>query len=465
MRSGASGVGFRFPLAYTLFFVAIAPESPAAFAGEAPCFVRGDVNSDGVVDLFDAAFLNDYLALGGVAPPCSDAADTNDSGELSPSDITSIVNWLFHGDSSLAAPAPSAPFYAAGDCQVDPTPDDLDCGEFPMASNPPRSETRFRIDFTSDEAVVTRSGEEVIVEIAEESDTVQLQFEVVLESNAEPCVTRPDLCTGGESVIERDATGFAIRYGCADREDNDGDGLIDLQDPDCHAIRGWSFTLDTGNGEGLSPEFATTRATVAAREPDGRRLDASFERTSVLDSQSGGATAGVVSSVMLSWFEPVSLPRLGSWAVLRGGFSVRPGDPPARIRIQQPDEPGYPGAGQTVRTMVIVGDHVDAPLVDSVTLSVVASPARFRRGDSNGDGIVDIADASHLFGCLFLGSDCTRCPDAADSNDDGTLDVSDGIRTLGGLFLGFPLPPTPGVQDCGEDPTEDALPTCHSRCL
>lgn len=90
----------------------------------------------------------------------------------------------------------------------------------------------------------------------------------------------------------------------------------------------------------------------------------------------------------------------------------------------------------------------------------------FRRGDANGDAQVDISDALHSIGCLFLGSPCTSCPDAGDSNDDGRYDISDPIHTLTWLFSGGPAPPAPGPFICGMDPTTaDRFTDCvRSSC-
>jgi len=83
---------------------------------------------------------------------------------------------------------------------------------------------------------------------------------------------------------------------------------------------------------------------------------------------------------------------------------------------------------------------------------------RFRRGDSNNDGKVDLADAIHNLSWLFLGGQLRGCPDAADSDDDGEITVTDCIRQLSWLFLGGEAPPAPGPVNCGPDPTPDRLP-------
>jgi hypothetical protein len=91
-------------------------------------FVRGDVDSDGAVDLTDAVRILDHLFLGGPAPECLDAADTDDDAELSLTDPIVVLSWLFLGGAPPAPPGPSAGDYPGADCGTDPTPGDgLDC--------------------------------------------------------------------------------------------------------------------------------------------------------------------------------------------------------------------------------------------------------------------------------------------------------------------------------------------------
>jgi len=81
----------------------------------------------------------------------------------------------------------------------------------------------------------------------------------------------------------------------------------------------------------------------------------------------------------------------------------------------------------------------------------------FLRGDSNGDGQVDIADPIATLCFLFLGTTTITCQDSADANDSGTLDLSDAVTTLGCLFLGSP-PTLPSPYPArGPDPTPDEL--------
>ncbi len=86
------------------------------------------------------------------------------------------------------------------------------------------------------------------------------------------------------------------------------------------------------------------------------------------------------------------------------------------------------------------------------TLRLVAGPARampFRRGDSNGDGRIDISDAVKVLAWLFLGDSQPGCLESADSNGDSKHDIADAVGLLSFLFLGGEAPPFPGPQWCG----------------
>lgn len=91
-----------------------------------------------------------------------------------------------------------------------------------------------------------------------------------------------------------------------------------------------------------------------------------------------------------------------------------------------------------------------------------AAPAHaFVRGDFDGAGSVDIADAVSMLNLLFQPpAPLPQCADAADVNDDGALDISDPIYLLGALFVPGSLPPPPPYPADGVDPTPDALPPC-----
>ena len=111
----------------------------------------------------------------------------------------------------------------------------------------------------------------------------------------------------------------------------------------------------------------------------------------------------------------------------------------------------------------------------------------FRRGDDNGDGVINIADPVFSLAHLFQGgpSMCLDaqdtnddgwmdladpifnlnylhtmgpvvCEKALDTNDDGVVDIADPIYNLAYIFNGGPPPPPP-FPGCGQDLTVDSL--------
>ena len=112
-----------------------------------------------------------------------------------------------------------------------------------------------------------------------------------------------------------------------------------------------------------------------------------------------------------------------------------------------------PGVGAfevCVRGETVCGDPVPP------TCCTVECLGPFKRADSNGDGLVNIADAIASLE-LFIGVDnVVDCDDALDANDDGAVDVADPVYTLSYLFSLGDEPPAPFVS-CGFDPTEDPI--------
>ena len=76
---------------------------------------------------------------------------------------------------------------------------------------------------------------------------------------------------------------------------------------------------------------------------------------------------------------------------------------------------------------------------------------KFRRGDANGDGGIDISDVMYMLSHMMEGGPAPGCIDSTDSNDDGTHDISDMIFLLNYQFQGGAEPPAPGPSQCGID--------------
>jgi hypothetical protein len=86
----------------------------------------------------------------------------------------------------------------------------------------------------------------------------------------------------------------------------------------------------------------------------------------------------------------------------------------------------------------------------------------FLRGDSDGSGSLDLADAVHMLLALFAGGDPGDCADARDTDDNGALELTDALMVLNFLFLGGP-PPGPPFPVPGPDPTTDGLECGRTR--
>lgn len=136
-----------------------------------------------------------------------------------------------------------------------------------------------------------------------------------------------------------------------------------------------------------------------------------------------------------------------------------------------------PNAAQTEVTFTLAGDYtfelevddgqeLDNTAVAEVDVLVLEEPlSNFKRGDSDGNGVVEITDAIRTLNWLFTGGAQPPCLDAADSDDTGQIDISDAVRGLGYLFLGGAPPLPPGPDSCGPDVADDELAECvYDKC-
>ena len=86
-----------------------------------PVFLRGDSNTDGFVDISDVLHIARHLFVSGApSPQCSEAADVNDSDDITITDAIALLSYLFED-----ADEPPAPF---PECDLDPDEEDaLEC--------------------------------------------------------------------------------------------------------------------------------------------------------------------------------------------------------------------------------------------------------------------------------------------------------------------------------------------------
>jgi hypothetical protein len=221
------------------------------------------------------------------------------------------------------------------------------------------------------------------------------------------------------------------------------------------------------------------------------------------DPGTGAATAERVTL-------PTTLPgEQGTWG-LASGISVVPATPNGGFMFvtglgKVPSDPDVPalGAGVVSRLVafvrnggqgsIVVNNPIDltlstgSSLVRGIAVAMNDEPSafvvagdigwlyevrflgfgpRFLRGDANGDGASDVADAIFALTYLFKGGTEPGCLDAADANDSGAVNLSDALYILRSQFdlLSETFRASP-FWWCGNDPAADSL-SCltYSHC-
>jgi hypothetical protein len=112
------------------------------------------------------------------------------------------------------------------------------------------------------------------------------------------------------------------------------------------------------------------------------------------------------------------------------------------------------------RFRCVVTNEGGGAVSGEAVVTVLSGETAFVRGDSNGAGGVDIADAIFILSWLFAQGPTPTCMKAADANDTGSADIGDAVWILSFLFASAPAPAEPFIA-CGQDPTDDAL-TCET---
>jgi hypothetical protein len=232
---------------------------------------------------------------------------------------------------------------------------------------------------------------------------------------------------------------------------------------------------------GLSPVFVTTGRIDGDAFPDLLVVESGSSTVSVLFNRGDGTFRDAASSRVSVGASPrmallADLDGDGDLDVVTTNFgsmdlSVLLGDGKgsfqAAPRIPVRDNPhslaegDFDGDG---RVDVATANRNSWSLTFLRNLTGPGSAERFRRGDADSSGKVDLTDAVALLGSLFLGEGPVSCPDGADADDSGVLDISDAVGILLHLFQGGGPLPAPGSGICGEDPTPDGLLSCRDGC-
>jgi hypothetical protein len=195
-----------------------------------------------------------------------------------------------------------------------------------------------------------------------------------------------------------------------------------------------------------------------------------YERLEVNNRSNTPGSAGVdegfiVGGVVFSFMENITLPVDKDNFLLELEFLVKPETQVEATEVRFLD--GGQGTGQPVMNTVTVEGYTVLPeasgsyVFTNGVVTVLPEITTFVRGDSNGNGGVDISDVLYTLGYLFLGAARPACYDAADADDSGQINLGDPILTLTFLFLDkgkeIPLP----FPAAGEDPTPDRLGCLH----
>ena len=243
---------------------------------------------------------------------------------------------------------------------------------------------------------------------------------------------------GGSYESRRQARPRNLR-GLAMLHDLDGDGYRDLLYPDGDAL---AVARNRGDG-GLM-------ATVT-RFPTGSAIGTCIACFAVLDLDLDGRAdialkdsfgLGVLHSTGRFAFLSASGSRLGATMVRYSDFDGD-GDDDALVL--------------TDRTLRLIRNETPRPTSRDDNENSVPDECEgrpFHRGDANGDGRVDLADAVRVLAYLFLGDDVPGCREAADIDNDGSIALVDAVQLLDHLFRGGAPPaiPGPSPRRCAPDP-------------
>ncbi|MEO2148744.1 MAG: dockerin type I repeat-containing protein [bacterium] len=282
---------------------------------------------------------------------------------------------------------------------------------------------------------------------------------------------------------------------CTNGTDDDGDGLADCDDPDCSGAPSCQVPLDgftfiasdvlasyspaTGNGsfsatlsieedatapgypnqtQGFSfglannPSLITATTWTAAASLDGLNSNSGPDFIDInfyVDGLTVGCVYSFANTAFLLFSSSTSVGSVDYDTVPSGLIGNSAG---TTTPLSWSSSLGSPSV---VNILVVDGQANPAALTNG-TVTLQPSTGGFIRGDTNGDGAINIADAVSLLAGLFTGG-ALNCEDAADCNDDGQVNIADAVYELSNLFSGGPNMPAPTAPVCGADPTTDAL--------
>ena len=245
--------------------------------------------------------------------------------------------------------------------------------------------------------------------------------------------------------------------------------------------QGWSLsivnepcmTVDNVTVEGVVVSTIFQKAKPPADPIDPSPLDLASAGFSVAETATGADpspladdAAGVVAAIVLNTQKKQVLHANATDPILLVDYKLSVAlDVTTSCKASFVD--GLLGSGQPVNNVITYLSASKTPttlvnLVLNLTGGVVG-PNPFTRGNPNGDGKVDIADAIWIVYSVVPGLDPTGqypilCKDSGDVNGDGSVDLADAIYIIDYSFRGGPPPAAP-FPGCGTDgATTDSCP-------
>ena len=383
-----------------------------------PIFIRGDVNGDDDINISDLALLASSFTRGGPALPCLDAADVNDDGRVSligggllplPGDVDELQEFLLSLSPVVMGGTLPAPFPTAG---FDLTADPIGCADSSGPSPVPNARG-YGFDWEISPGLVRGS---------------RRQFAFGLATTA--------------------ASIDGLSYAC-------------LVDTDAVRVSSVTPVLEDGLGAGGTAAPVFDWVQKATRNP---RFDLLLLTLVYVD----------VNGVRID--APPRQGPVNSRRVFRVVFDVLGTAPLGVTEIFQPFFGGYAGEYGEITGLTPlfsgVGRGSQSPPpggVKSADPLIVGNEPIFLRGDSNADGLVNIADPVYTLRGLFLEVGL-GLGDPADANDNGAVTLTDAVFTLDFLFKANVTTLPEPYPECGEDPPSSNIEflfnlTRHENCF
>jgi hypothetical protein len=172
--------------------------------------------------------------------------------------------------------------------------------------------------------------------------------------------------------------------------------------------------------------------------------------------------AGNPVNMIVRWTKPTPTFAFSTISLLRNGTPVTGTVAPGATSFTDRNVP----AGTYTYQLVTEGCGVACASPPTCTGTIgTGGGETFRRGDTDGNGSVNVTDAVTVLNALFQGATFPACPDTADTDDTGDVSITDAVFLLNALFQGGLQPPAPGIDACGPDPTADELGPCtYTAC-